>query len=86
MNTPFGVWLPQVTIVRCLTLADAQQAVEAVRARHSVVLQLEQADPAEAQRVIDFLAGATSALDGSIDRIGEHTYLCAPMGVSVSQG
>jgi cell division inhibitor SepF len=46
----------------------------------------EQADPAEAQRVIDFLAGATSALDGSIDRIGDHTYLCAPMGVSVSQG
>ena len=86
MNSPFGVWLPQVTIVRCHTLADAQQAVEAVRARHCVVLQLEQVDPAEAQRVIDFLAGATSALDGSSDRIGDHTYLCAPMGVSVSQG
>jgi len=86
METPFGVWLPQVTIVRCLTLADAHGAVEAVRARHCVVLQLDQADPAEAQRIIDFLSGATSALDGSIDRIGDDAFLCAPLGVSVSQG
>ena len=86
METPFGVWLPQVTIVGCRRLADAQLAVEAVRARHCVVLQLEGAEPAEAQRIVDFLSGATRALDGSMDRIDEATFLCAPLGVSVQQG
>ena len=86
METPFGVWLPQVTIVRCRRLEEAQLAVEAVRSRHCVVLQLEGAEPAEAQRIVDFLSGATHALDGSINRIDEATFLCAPLGVSVLQG
>ena len=86
METALGVWLPQVTIVRCRRLEEAQLAVEAVRSRHCVVLQLEDADPAEAQRIVDFLCGASSALDGSMDRIGDATFLIAPMGVNVRQG
>ena len=82
--TPFGLWLPQVTILRSRKLSDAQNAVEAIRDRHCVLLQLDEADPAEAQRIVDFLAGATSALDGQVERIGESTFLFTPAGVSVS--
>jgi cell division inhibitor SepF len=49
-----------------------------------VLLQLDDADPAEAQRIIDFLGGAISALDGQVERIGECTFLFAPAGVTVS--
>jgi cell division inhibitor SepF len=83
--TPFGVWLPQVTILRSRRLSDAQNAVEAIRQRHCVLLQLDDADPAEAQRVIDFLAGAISALDGQVERIGDATVLFSPAGVTVSR-
>jgi len=83
--TPFGVWLPQVTILRSRRLSDAQNAVEAIRQRHCVLLQLDDADPAEAQRVIDFLAGAISALDGQVERIGYATVLFIPAGVTVSR-
>ncbi|NDD46506.1 MAG: DUF552 domain-containing protein, partial [Synechococcaceae bacterium WB9_4xB_025] len=55
METPFGVWLPQVTILRSRKLSDTQEAVEAIRQRHCVLLQLDDAAPAEAQRIIDFL-------------------------------
>ena len=82
---PFGVWLPQVTILRSRRLSDAQNAVEAIRQRHCVLLQLDDADPAEAQRVIDFLAGAISALDGQVERIGDATVLFSPAGVTVSR-
>ena len=82
--TPFGVWLPQVTILRSRTLRDAQTAVEAVRQRHCVLLQLDDAAPEEAQRIVDFLSGSISALDGQVERIGECTFLFAPAGVSVS--
>ena len=85
METPFGVWLPQVTILRSRRLSDAQNAVEAIRQRHCVLLQLDDADPAEAQRIIDFLGGAISALDGQVERIGDSTVLFSPAGVSVSR-
>jgi len=84
METSFGVWLPQVTILRSRRLSDAQNAVEVVRQRHCVLLQLDDAAPEEAQRIVDFLSGAISALDGQVERIGECTFLFAPAGVSVS--
>ena len=43
MESAFGVWLPQVTILRSRRLSDAQSAVEAIRQRHCVLLQLEDA-------------------------------------------
>jgi cell division inhibitor SepF len=84
MDSPFGIWIPQVTILRCHQLENAREAVEAIRARHCVLLQVEEAPPDEAQRVIDFLAGAISALDGRVERIGEATFFFAPAGVTVS--
>ena len=84
METPFGVWLPQVTILRTRRLSDAQNAVEVVRQRQCVLLQLDNVAPEEAQRIVDFMAGAISALDGQVERIGECTFLFAPAGVTVS--
>jgi cell division inhibitor SepF len=84
MDSPFGIWIPQVTILRCQRLEEAQEAVEAIRARHCVLLQVEHTRPEEAQRIVDFLAGAIDALDGQMERIGESTFLFAPAGVTVS--
>ena len=84
--TPFGVWLPQVSILRTRRLSEAQIAVEAIRQRHCVLLQLEDAaEPAEAQRIVAFVAGAISAIDGQVERIGGATVLFSPAGVGVSR-
>ncbi len=85
MQTPFGIWLPQVTVLRCQQFEQASDAVESVRERQCVVLQLEGMELSESQRILDFVAGAVLALDGRVERVGDGTYLCAPAGVSVSQ-
>ena len=85
VQTPFGIWLPQVTVLRCQQFEQASDAVEAVRERQCVVLQLEGMEPSESQRILDFVAGAVHALDGHMERVGDGTYLCAPAGVGVSQ-
>lgn len=85
METPFGVWLPQVTILDCRRLEQAVQALEALRARHCLVLQLARAEPQEAQRIVDFMAGAVSALDGQVERLGDDAFLFSPAGVIVSR-
>lgn len=84
METPFGVWLPQITILECHRLDQAMQAVEVVSAHHCVVLQLGRADPLEAQRIVDFMAGVVSALDGRVERLGDDAFLFSPAGVIVS--
>jgi cell division inhibitor SepF len=86
MDTPFGVWLPQVTILHCQRLEQVQTVIDALRERHCVVLQLEAAEPAEAQRILDFVAGASSALDAELKPIGDATFVCAPLGVLLSEG
>jgi cell division inhibitor SepF len=49
-----------------------------------VVLQLDQLEPIEAQRVVDFVSGAVHALEGQSERLGETTFLFAPAGVVLS--
>lgn len=85
MNTAFGVWLPQVHVIRCERFDDAMVAAQALQERQCVVLQLDGMDPLQAQRLVDFVAGAVQALEGRIERIGEGTVLCAPAGVEVGR-
>jgi len=85
MNSPFGVWLPQMHVIRCGRFEDAMVAAQALQERQCVVLQLDGMDPLQAQRLVDFVAGAVEALEGQIERIGESTVLCAPAGVEVSR-
>ena len=84
MDSSLGSWIPQVTICHCHRLEEVREAVEAVRARHCVLLHADNAPRDEAQRIVDFLSGAIYALDGQVDRIGARTVLLSPAGVNVS--
>ena len=76
--------MPHVEVFRCRCFDDAQAVAVAVRERRTVVLQLDQLDPGEAQRVVDFVSGAVHALEGRSERLGEKTFLFAPSGVVLS--
>jgi len=76
--------MPQVEVFHCRGFADAQSIVLAVREQRTVVLQLDQLEPIEAQRVVDFVSGAVHALEGRSARLGETTFLFAPSWVVLS--
>jgi len=57
------------------------QAIQALRERKSVVLNLTM-DPDQAQRAVDFVVGGTT-LDGHQERIGEY-LLFTPICVQVT--
>ncbi len=76
--------MPQVEVFHCRGFADAQSIVLAVREQRTVVLQLDQLQPVEAQRVVDFVSGAIHALEGQSERLGETTFLFAPADVRLS--
>jgi cell division inhibitor SepF len=62
---------------------EMPQAIQALRERKSVVLNLTMMEPDQAQRAVDFVAGGTYAIDGHQERIGDSIFLFAPSCVQV---
>ena len=63
---------------------EMPQAIQALRERKTVILNLTMMDPDQAQRAVDFVAGGTYAIDGHQERIGESIFLFAPSCVNVT--
>ena len=76
--------LSQVMVMEPRSFEEMPQAIQALRERKSVVLNLTMMDPDQAQRAVDFVAGGTYALDGHQERIGDSIFLFAPSCVQVS--
>lgn len=63
---------------------EVAQAIQALRERKSVVLNLTQMEQDEAQRAVDFVAGGTFAIDGDQRRVGDNIFLFTPICVQVT--
>lgn len=76
--------MSEVLVMEPRTFEEMPQAIQALRERKSVVLNLTIMDPDQAQRAVDFVAGGTYAMDGHQERIGEGIFLFTPNCVQVS--
>jgi cell division inhibitor SepF len=74
----------QVMLMEPRSFEEMPQAIQALRERKSVVLNLTMMEPDQAQRAVDFVAGGTYAIDGHQERIGDSIFLFAPSCVQVS--
>ncbi len=73
----------QVVLTRPESFNDAPTIANNLRSKKAVVLNLENVDKALARRVVDFLSGCTYALDGSVKKISQATYLFCPHNMEV---
>ncbi|NET33773.1 MAG: cell division protein SepF [Cyanothece sp. SIO1E1] len=76
--------MSEVIVMEPRSFEEMPQAIQALRERKSVVLNLTIMDPDQAQRAVDFVAGGTYAIDGHQERIGESIFLFTPNCVQVS--
>lgn len=76
--------ISEVLVMEPRSFEEMPQAIQALRERKSVVLNLTIMDPDQAQRAVDFVAGGTYAIDGHQERIGESIFLFTPSCVQVS--
>ncbi len=63
---------------------EMPRAIQALRERKAVILNLTMMEPDQAQRAVDFVAGGTFAIDGHQERVGESIFLFAPSCVTVT--
>ncbi len=76
----------EVLVLEPKGFEEAPLVVQHLRDRKTVVLNLTLMEPDQAQRTVDFIAGATYAVDGHQERVGDGIFLFAPSTVTISAG
>ena len=73
----------EVVLFHARTFDDAARAADELRRKKAVILNMENVDKALTRRVVDFLSGSVYALDGSVKKIAQSTYLFCPHNMDV---
>ena len=74
----------EVYLMEPRSFDEMPRAIQALRERKTVILNLNMMEPDQAQRAVDFVAGGTFAIDGHQERVGESIFLFAPSCVTVT--
>jgi len=73
----------EVVLFHAKTFDDAAKAADELRRRKAIILNMENVDKSLTRRVVDFLSGSVYALDGSVKKIAQATYLFCPHNMDV---
>ena len=73
----------EVVLFHAKTFDDAAKAADELRRKKAVILNMENVDKALTRRVVDFLSGSIYALDGSVKKIAQSTYLFCPHNMDI---
>ncbi|MCL5056788.1 MAG: cell division protein SepF [Actinobacteria bacterium] len=74
----------KVVVAEPRTFDDVQGLADNLKNRRPVVVNLEKADADLAKRVVDFVSGATYALNGSLQKVGSGIFLIVPSNMDIS--
>ena len=74
----------EIVVLETASIEDARRGADFVKSRRPVVVNLRGVEVDQARRIVDFLSGATYALDGHLQRVGEEMFLFAPSNVTIT--
>lgn len=74
----------RVVVIEPRSFEEAKGITDNLKNRRPVIINLEQAEHELAQRVVDFISGATYALNGSMQKVGSGIFLFVPNNMDIS--
>ena len=74
---------PQISMFEPTNYEDALDIVECLRSRASTTVCLDKMRKSDANRLVDFISGASAAIDGRFHRLSEQVYFFAPSNVQI---
>lgn len=83
VDHPSSASTQQVVVLEPHAFEDALDMIDHLRNRKSVLLNLHMLDMAQSQRVVDFLSGATHAIEGHQQRVGDGVFMFTPNNVMI---
>ena len=63
--------------------SESQQIADYLKKRNTVVVNLKRVTPEQGKRIIDFVSGCLYAIGGSMQKLGDGIFLCAPKNINV---
>lgn len=73
-----------LTITRPKSFSDATKFVDLLKQNRPVIINFDSLKKEEAQQILQFLSGATYALDGNVRGVAEQIYVFAPKNVELT--
>lgn len=73
-----------VNIVKPTVFEDSQEICNMLLTGHPVVVNLEGFDPADAQRIMDFIYGCIYSINGKYHQISKYIFIFSPENVDIS--
>lgn len=73
----------RLVLVEPRSYDEVQEFADHLRNRRAIVVNLQRMPTEQATRVLDFLSGTIYAVNGNIQKLGSHIFLCAPDNVEV---
>ena len=73
----------EVVLFHAKTFDDAARAADELRRKKAVIVNMENVDKSLTRRVVDFLSGAVYALDGTVKKVAQSTYLFCPQNMDI---
>lgn len=73
-----------LTITRPKSFKDASKFVDILKQNRPVIINFDSLQQEEAQQILQFLSGATYALDGNVRGVAEQIYVFAPKNVELT--
>ena len=74
----------EVTVIEPRSFSESAQIVKKLIDKKTVILHLDLLDKEQSQRTIDFVCGASHALQGSVQKISESVVIFTPHTVALS--
>jgi len=73
----------QVVIIQPSCIESAQEVCNHLRQGRTVICNFETIEPKVAQRVMDFITGATYAIDGQVHKVSPMIFVTVPRNISL---
>lgn len=74
----------QISIFTPVSFEEAIEIVECLRSRAATTISLENMKKVDANRLVDFVAGASAALDGDFHKLSEQVYVFCPSNIRIT--
>lgn len=78
-----GMSASKMVITQPTCYDDVQEVGDYLKAKKSVIINLENVGKEDARRILDFLSGATFMIEGTIQKVSNLIYLMAPRTVEI---
>lgn len=73
----------QISMFQPITFDDALDIVEELRSRNATTISLDKLKKQDANRLVDFVAGASAALDGDFHKMTEQVFVFCPANMKI---